>query len=386
MTNKDVVVDVGAFVERLLLFDTYILQSRNLQEVPHLIRRFGLDSLVRLLESGAVQLSPEKVAVSLVERQGERRDPYKFEVAAFRMDQPAAAEGDLANLIGTLDCVDVGNRKRLDWALRSSMRLDEEDAAAAVGSDVRSQLDRMGCITPFVNAALARKNASRLGQAFTFDVDVAEGELGLLVQVSTDLERSYGLRPRYVGEVARNAVLALGNESTRLHQMRTHTALTGFRNEDVPLVRGRLDFLQGQIDPGVPAAQFYRVVEAAGVPDLRDPAIADTVDLNEVLEARGSEELRQFRDWLWSLDDVDQAELEERVRSLRARVGIFAKTTPGRIIRFIATTGLGAIPGAGSILGPVSSWADSFLSERLISSVGPAAFIGTHYTSLFSTR
>ncbi len=52
-------LDVGGLVRRLLLFDTYILYSVRLKEVPDLVRHFGLDGTLVLLSSGALEIRCE---------------------------------------------------------------------------------------------------------------------------------------------------------------------------------------------------------------------------------------------------------------------------------------------------------------------------------------
>lgn len=49
--------DIDAFVKRTILFETYIIDSDGLAEVPHLIRVFGFDGFLAILEAGIVRLS-----------------------------------------------------------------------------------------------------------------------------------------------------------------------------------------------------------------------------------------------------------------------------------------------------------------------------------------
>jgi hypothetical protein len=46
--------DLGAFLGRIFLFETYIVKSVRLREVPYLGKVFGLDGFADLLESGVV--------------------------------------------------------------------------------------------------------------------------------------------------------------------------------------------------------------------------------------------------------------------------------------------------------------------------------------------
>ena len=53
---EHVVVDVGALVRRLILFEQCTVESIALKEVPALIQVFGADGLLKLIDSGAVRI------------------------------------------------------------------------------------------------------------------------------------------------------------------------------------------------------------------------------------------------------------------------------------------------------------------------------------------
>jgi hypothetical protein len=54
-----VALDVEGLVRRLLLFDTYILYTVRLKEIPETIRHFGYEGTLALLSSGAVEIRCE---------------------------------------------------------------------------------------------------------------------------------------------------------------------------------------------------------------------------------------------------------------------------------------------------------------------------------------
>jgi hypothetical protein len=58
-------------------------------------------------------------------------------------------------------------------------------------------------------------------------------------------------------------------------------------------------------------------------------------------------------------------------------------TKPGKVIRFLTTTGLGLVPGAGIVLGPAASAADTFVVDRLLKKSGIVTFVGKMYPALF---
>jgi hypothetical protein len=53
-------LDVEGFIRRLLLFDTYILYSVRFKEIPELVRHFGYEGTLALLNSGALEIRCER--------------------------------------------------------------------------------------------------------------------------------------------------------------------------------------------------------------------------------------------------------------------------------------------------------------------------------------
>ena len=54
--NQGVEVDVGSIFRRLLLFDTYILKSVRLKEIPEIVRIIGFEETIQLLSSPAFKI------------------------------------------------------------------------------------------------------------------------------------------------------------------------------------------------------------------------------------------------------------------------------------------------------------------------------------------
>src|SRR6266545_3866841 len=59
-------VEISDVVTRLLLFDTYILDSLRLREVPYLVSAFSADGLRELINSRALQIRCEPLLVAQI--------------------------------------------------------------------------------------------------------------------------------------------------------------------------------------------------------------------------------------------------------------------------------------------------------------------------------
>jgi hypothetical protein len=69
-------VDLGVLLSRLLFFDTVIVKSAGLREVPFLVRAFGKAGFLQLFDSGMLKFSSEFTSIITdVARNGVRELP-----------------------------------------------------------------------------------------------------------------------------------------------------------------------------------------------------------------------------------------------------------------------------------------------------------------------
>jgi hypothetical protein len=60
------VVDLGALVRRIILFDHYIFQSIRLEEFPILVRAFGYAGVKALLDSGILSVQSDILTLAQI--------------------------------------------------------------------------------------------------------------------------------------------------------------------------------------------------------------------------------------------------------------------------------------------------------------------------------
>ena len=420
VTPDDVTVDFGALAERLLLYDTYVLHSRNLLEIPHLVRQFGIDAVIRLFNSDAIELSVDKSAITLLEASSGPQDPYVVHPAAVYLNQPASMEADFAHFHSSFQVRNLSKRRSLIGGLRRSIEaapLDLNRLPQTTGelmSDFNAAALTPERLNPFVRAALARAEIDPGPEPIRFVVSEMDKKYG----VDTDLEGRFGLSPQQAGMVVREAFMGLSSEASRAHEMRLYNALVPFTPADSALYAGHLAYVAQQVDPTVTTAEFERVVTLRGLPNLRTPETATTLDLHRLLSLRESPEGRAFRDWIRTAHTLSDADIEEQleahVATLAERFGRFLATHRGRQLRWTLARGIAKVAGAtagagaGLAMGALAgleagvaaaavaaeaasgavSYANSFLLDSVIPSVPeetlPSAFLDPGYTSLFT--
>lgn len=401
-TTEDVTVDFGAFIERLLIADEYILHSRNLQEIPYLVERFGAGPVARLFAQDGLRVCVEKASVGLIDDNSTPKDPYILHAGAVRLEQPDSSQRDLEHLNGWLGHIRTADRERVLNRVGEALVFAGQDFETSLGADFGLAVQNSSRIYPYLEIVLKRMGVWKAGRAFAFSAEVGDtitdGRIqGTRLMIETDLEKSYGLESKFVGDVIREAVLGLSGEVSRVNEMREYDAVAEFNEEDMPLFGAHIDFLRSQVLPDQATDNFYQTIEFSGAPDFRDPQFLDKVDLDMLIEARQSDELQAFREWLWRAGEFEESDIvqgmDELSNSLRKRFGGMLTTRTGKTIRVLAASAMSQAIGAlisgplGVATGLVPGLANAHLLNRFVMSSGtrsPLAFVRDVYPSLFT--
>lgn len=401
VTTQDVTVDFGAFVERLLLADEYILHSRNLQEIPQLVQRFGVGPVTRLFAQDGISICVEKAHVGLIENTSAPMQPYLLHAAAVRLKQPDSSQCDLKLLDGWLNHIQTADRGRLIDSISEALLFADDDFQSSLNSDFNIAVQNKARIYPYLETVLAQLGAAKAGKAFAFSAEIGDTitrgqHQGTQLTIETDLERSYGLRPEFVGKAIRKAVLGLSGEVSRVNEMREYNAVSEFNEEDIPLFGEHIDFLQSRVLPDQAKENLHRTIEFANAPDFQDPQFLSKIDLDMLIEVRQSNEAQVFREWLWRVGEFDEEDIAKGVTQLSRpfweRLGGVLESRKGKTLRVLAASCASEAMSAaiGGPLGMAASLvpglANAHLLNRFANAAGPPpplAFVRDGYPSLF---
>jgi len=211
-----------------------------------------------------------------------------------------------------------------------------------------------------------------------FQLSITTEEIGTEeFRVETNLSK-LGLDESQQHSLVERALLQLGGLNKRVFEMDFHNAVTGFQEGEYDLFSGRIGFLLRNVSPSRFEETFDRVVEITDLPDFI-PSI-DRVNVNKLLNVLDSSECRDFREWTRTIGDATEAEIRDRFRGVRSRVGTVLGSGTGRALRFLTSAGVGLISGPLGIgLGLAAGAIDSFLLDRVLPSSGIWTFINRLY-------
>jgi len=382
-------VDVGAVARRLLLFDTYILESVRLFEMPRLIQAFGPSGLRTLLDAGALRVQCQAVAMadvgqSTLKEKRRRLGPLPLGSVSLAKVTVANADKYIHDCLQNVQAIENLPRKETK-KVKLAIVDHLENSPAELGTETiggtRMDLARQDLL----NAAIVR--SARESPGVEIDIrsltskaeDIGDDEF----RIDTNLFSVGKLDERQAHDVVVRAVLAIADINWRIEVMKTHECLSGVLDEDTAFLGQKLGFLLRHIAPGRQEEHFDRVIHLAGFPDVSLEAEDCPIDADRLLKARESAACVEFRAWLQHLDDLSDKEIVDRVRAVKATVDGAFQSRGGKAARYLCITLAGLIPKYGMAVGPVLGALDMFILDKIFTRRGPAAFIHDFYEPLF---
>jgi hypothetical protein len=389
--NVVVGVDVAAFVRRILLFDTYILQSVRLDDVALLAQTFGAEGLIELIHAGALRIYSDTYTIAETGRaradlnfsDNNKRLPlgsYSFSVLLLH-DQEGKKEEQLEKL-ATLP----GIGRSLGVDLRTAVQ--------------RNTISRPDSFSTSVFAGFygdIRRDDAVLREAVIIELrklGIKPKELSLLIEevdpedfrVQSNLQDRYGLSEQASHDMILRGLMAVATLNRRFAEMEVHSALSGIQESELSLLTGKLGAIAGLMDVQNNEKRFERVLELVGLQGSNIPV--PRISAKHLLALRDSDECRAFRDWLQRTDSLSDHELLNLLKGVRARTQGLVASPRGKMYRFLLSNGVPLAMGLNgdpksALVGLGLSALDMFLLEHLLPKNAIVSFLSDSYPSLF---
>ena len=370
--------DIEGLLRRLLLFETVTVRSVRLREIPFLVRAFGKDGFLQLLDSGALKISCEFAAVILeFKTNGVRSEPlFHFSFGIADLAKREQTLGSEMRLLQSVPGLKNNDRARLEEAIMSKLVRPPSNYGEQLQTQVESDLRTN---TPALALSVSEHLKKQFGMAAPSVNLRVEETKPRVFRIVNDLPKLLGVSEQEAHDFLHFGVGAVAHIDQRVADMAAYSAITGFSESEAPLLFGKLSGIIGPLNPDHIERQFGRVATIADFPDLKP---AKRIDVGRLLAARDSPELREFREWLCKLDGLSDAQVRDLIGGVKNRIGFLIRSSTGKALRLAATTALGlAGPAAGVAAGAL----DTFLLERLFPSSGVFAFLTATYPSLFES-
>lgn len=374
-------IDIATLVQRLLLFDSVVVKSCRLVEIPEFIRSFGKEGFLQLLNAGVLKISCEWIQIAGDPvHNGVREVPLSH--FTFGLVDAANREADLRSQLRPLQGIPgLKNVERdaMEETIIKGLIRPSQDYGTQLLSQFESDLRNN---SPALVAAIKEQLKLQLGAVeCSFDAYIEEtGER--IFHVKNNLSAIFGISERKIHEILNPSIFAVARLNQRLADMAAYSALSGFAESEAPLLFGKLAGLIAPHNPRLLEEEFGRIIRIANLPTVLKNS---KINVDALMDARDSVECREFRSWLSNLHSVSDADIEKLVSGVRNRVASIIHSGPVKVFRFAATNAIGLIPGVGPIAGAVAGGLDSFLVDRLLPVSNAFAFLTKTYPSLFNS-
>lgn len=377
--NRVISVDLAALTTRLLLFDTYILQSIWLEDLILLQHSFGMSGLSELFEAGALKFHCAAFTFGQTGqvRHALRSEDPKPSLPVFNYQfSELRVQGADEKVSETLAALDSGLRAELikgrvvvppDYSKKVFETWYRDLGTDLLNVAVQIELRRMGIIPVSHHLHVEHRDEDEFA-------------------VENDLSRTYLLPVVQAHRIIETAMMAIGRLDERIVSMHAYSALNGFSEKETALLDAKVGAIAGLVVSTSSQQKFTRVATLKGLPV---PEYGSTVvDVKALLKIRESDECRSFKQWLSGSDALSDKELRERVSGFGRKIREAVHSRVGKAVRFVVSNGLGAglglmHPPVGLVAGVAVAALDSFLLEALIPKDAVISFLSESYPSLF---
>jgi hypothetical protein len=379
--------NLGALVRRLLLFEQVVLDSYGMRELPALIDALEPDGFLAVLKSGALRIRADGWLFGEIGGGGlipDRPDPLPPMSYSFSAIVPHDREEHIGRGLGEVRAMPLGKRtsKKVRNAIVDALVTFPDDAGVKSYDALRRDLTgNLNLVRAAAAASLAALLARPVGED-EFEIRIEQEDESVFRAV-TDIERRLGLSADRADKAIEGALLGIAGLNQRIEEMESYQAVSGFRDAELSIAEAKFQVLAAQVDPRAQEERFGRVVSIAGLPD---PEGEGTVDVEKLLEVRESDELRQFRQWLRTLDKATDEEIAEMVGGIGPKVAEAVRSPAAKAVRLLVTTAAGFTPHVGAAVGLAVGALDQFVLEKLIPEPGPVSFLGSTYPSIYKGK
>ena len=145
-------------------------------------------------------------------------------------------------------------------------------------------------------------------------------DLGGMQKFEFNLQPILGINLEQEHDMLAEVVKGIGSLNQRIAEMAEYNAISHFEDSEAPLLFGKIHTLLTHLNPKYDEQAFLRVIGVTEIPTLIENR---RINVYELLKIRETDECREFRTWLSTTDNLDDAKLRRLLRGFRARAASF---------------------------------------------------------------
>jgi hypothetical protein len=248
-------VDVGALIRRLILFKKCTIESIRLKEIPALVAVFGVDGLLKLLDSGDLQILVDVLIAGQIGQAAglqatvQRGGPLPLGSYHLTAVSMARRREFVHQCLQEVHAASISYRhaKRLKSALAPRLLAFPADVGANGVADTAVDLrQHHPVIWQAVRSAALKETGVDPGPDADVEFEELEGVGDF--RVSTPLAARLGVTNEVEHRLVERGLLNVAGLNQRIRLMDSLGVVTGFRDDEVELFAKKLSILATRID------------------------------------------------------------------------------------------------------------------------------------------
>lgn len=375
--------DFDVFLQRLLLFDTYILDSIRLKEIPYLVDCFGYEGLIRLFDSNIFNIQASANTIGQIGQTFVRRDQGKKILPLGSFSFTTVKSADIKQYIST--CLKITDEiQNITTKQKIKLKHSIVDNLTHLPDNFGNKSIEQMKLEILRKEKVKNHLAKALMKMYGFENTLEQLDIAIYqlneddFLVESNIESKFGLNKENMHKVIETSLLSIGNLNQKIEEMEFHNALSGFMGNEIPLFEDKLAFLERDSSPQKTERQMQRILEIKDFPKIDT---IGSIDVEKLLEIRQSNECKLFRMWLKQTDSLNDDEINDEINNYREKMASLVNSTSGKTIRWGIGVGMDLLPFGGSAYGAL----DTFLIDKLLPQKGHIVFINDLYPSIFKT-
>ena len=374
--------DIAKFVESAALFDELIVSSLNL--LPQIIRTFGLEGTLKLLNAGSLTFlvgagaigRSDYISPGMLGDFGRKLGPLSWHLEVIYEGAPPPSEMLQNSLKKTKKKLSLlsGDVQKLFDSIQPRMHTPNWKSIHAI-EDFRHDIRvRSNLIRDFILDSLPLKHIKKIPkEGVVFHVQETDKNI---FTAHTNLDRFLNKNFHELHEIISPHIDSFAGTNFSLGVMAEINATRSLSFSAARITKMRTDLLGRLLQGNDSRETFARILELVDIPTLKPGTM---VNADKILELQGSTECKEFRKWLKNATDVESQELEQLLSGWKYRLGRIAHSPIFSVMSWLITTGISLIE---PITGISLSAAEKFMVDRLMPDPGPLAFIKGSYKRL----
>ncbi|ARU49976.1 hypothetical protein [Sulfurospirillum diekertiae] len=385
--------DFDLFLQRILLFDTHILDSIRLKEIPYLINYFGYEGLMELLNSDVLKIQASANTIAQIGQsfirthQGKNVLPLgSFSFSTLQSADEKEYISSCLKITDDIESISTKQKIKLKHAVIDNLTHLPEKFGSISIEQMKSEVHRKDLVMRHINKVLFQM----------FQITNISDDVSIRIHqineddflVESNLESLYHLSKEDSHKIIERALLGIGALNMKIEEMSFHNALSGFMGNEISLFEDKLNFIEEHHSPKKQETQIRRIFEIKDFPKFTTSHDYAKVDVHKLLEIQKSSECKAFREWLKTIDFKDEQEIRNELNNYRNKIASLANSKVGKTIRWLVGEIISPLEEMSGYkgMGMAYSALDSFVIDKLISQKGHIAFINDLYPSIFEKK